>query len=814
MSVHALSLRIGSADLETEDEDEDEEATHFDFVIAVPKVSEKYMAELKKAVENAGFVTDLFESWALKDEQAVLFCRIGLPINRCREYADAVNAPGRLDPQKLRQACARLDPPIDFKHKAVGGRSFAEVTKMHSLYPPFLHLFTPFRQEKTELFMPWIAHNYHKLQLRLMASPTELPDTDEGKPCPAKGAGFNIRLMDQVHPRMEFEVEDKTNEGPRMATLFLLHDPLEDKLSLRYRLYWSWIKGPWSALLLPWTVPVDELREYLGDQAGFYFLFLSTFTTYVIPVGIIGAIIMVAVYSAPVSEKLERQLPACIFSPFLMIFMTIFMVRFRRRQATSAKEWGCYAWTSGNRPVRPDFNGEPQTDPIDGHIIMDFAPALRRRRQAVTWTAIALLLGIALLAVNQCIVLKVWSASQPEGSFWQMYGGYIGTAIDIVQVQGGNIIFTKIARRLTLYENWKTDPDYCESLTGKLFLFKFINTFAAVYYAAFGKEVFEDNGCDNPGGCLEELRVTIMPIFVSGAVISLVTQIFIPWLKKRRIQKWSGGDYGDDDDGRAAVRRQFNELTEYDNIEGPIEDNMEIVLQFCYMSCFGAAFPLSPFICAAANLIQLRQDGYKLLWLHRRLISMEVSDVGIWDDIYKAILHLAMPTNMGILVFTSKVTDDRITLAHRWVVFFMGCLFYQQFFNILQMIFPAMSKAVQVQLERQEDYGNRVVQDIFGDEVFDEAEAEEDKGNIQLLDATHVKYMFKRKSQTPTYTKALSRVLVDGWTSAKQPKVPQPSPSGEPTKLATYMSHSHLHTEGKVGKEDKGVNMEEVTGLS
>ena len=66
-------------------------------------------------------------------------------------------------------------------------------------------------------------------------------------------------------------------------------------------------------------------------------------------------------------------------------------------------------------------------------------------------------------------------------------------------------------------------------------------------------------------------------------------------------------------------------------------------MQFGFLSCFGAAFPLSAALAFGLNIVQIKQDGYKLLHLSRRPLTMEArvhsravtGGVVTWRDIKK-----------------------------------------------------------------------------------------------------------------------------------------------------------------------------------
>lgn len=56
----------------------------------------------------------------------------------------------------------------------------------------------------------------------------------------------------------------------------------------------------------------------------------------------------------------------------------------------------------------------------------------------------------------------------------------------------------------------------------------------------------------------------------------------------------------------------------YKEIDGTYDDYMELMIQFSYVMIFGTAFPLAPLLAFLNNLIELKIDKWKVLFLTRR----------------------------------------------------------------------------------------------------------------------------------------------------------------------------------------------------
>ena len=47
-----------------------------------------------------------------------------------------------------------------------------------------------------------------------------------------------------------------------------------------------------------------------------------------------------------------------------------------------------------------------------------------------------------------------------------------------------------------------------------------------------------------------------------------------------------------------------------------------------FIMLFGAVFPLAPLVALLCNVIDVRIDGYRILWKNRRYIAQRAEDIG------------------------------------------------------------------------------------------------------------------------------------------------------------------------------------------
>ena len=64
--------------------------------------------------------------------------------------------------------------------------------------------------------------------------------------------------------------------------------------------------------------------------------------------------------------------------------------------------------------------------------------------------------------------------------------------LNLIVIMILNKIYLRLALKLTRFENQKTDKDYEDSFTLKMFCFQFVNFYASIFYIAFFKGRFHE----------------------------------------------------------------------------------------------------------------------------------------------------------------------------------------------------------------------------------------------------------------------------------------------------------------------------------
>lgn len=76
---------------------------------------------------------------------------------------------------------------------------------------------------------------------------------------------------------------------------------------------------------------------------------------------------------------------------------------------------------------------------------------------------------------------------------------------------------------------------------------------------------------------------------------------------------------------------------------------------------FGPAFPLAPLLGFINNLVEMRIDKYKLVYLTKRPVPNGASDIGIWKIFIEIIIYISIVTNAAYLTLTGRVFSTKIS---------------------------------------------------------------------------------------------------------------------------------------------------------
>ncbi|XP_032741387.1 anoctamin-6 isoform X2 [Rattus rattus] len=487
--------------------------------------------------------------------------------------------------------------------------------------------------------------------------------------------------------------------------------------SERYLLYREWAH-PRSIYK---KQPLDLIRKYYGEKIGIYFAWLGYYTQMLLLAAVVGVACFLYGYldqdnctwskevcdpdiggqilMCPQCDRLcpfwrlnitcESSKKLCIFDSFgtlifavfMGVWVTLFLEFWKRRQAELEYEWDTVELQQEEQP-RPEYEAQCN------HVVINEITQEEERIPFTTcgkciritlcasavffWILliIASVIGIIVYRLSVFIVFSTTLPKNPNGTdpiqkylTPQMATSITASIISFIIIMILNTIYEKVAIMITNFELPRTQTDYENSLTMKMFLFQFVNYYSSCFYIAFFKGKFvgypgdpvywlgkyRNEECD-PGGCLLELTTQLTIIMGGKAIWNNIQEVLLPWVMNLigRYKRVSGSE-------KITPRWEQDYHLQPMGRLGLFYEYLEMIIQFGFVTLFVASFPLAPLLALVNNILEIRVDAWKLTTQFRRMVPEKAQDIGAWQPIMQGIAILAVVTNAMIIAFTSDM---------------------------------------------------------------------------------------------------------------------------------------------------------------
>lgn len=497
------------------------------------------------------------------------------------------------------------------------------------------------------------------------------------------------------------------------------------------------LRRKWASLLAVFRYqPLDDVRRYFGVKIGLYFAWLGFYTTMLLPASLLGLgcfLYGVATLSKhrPVHEMCtgsESQLLMCplcdngceywrlrdsctqarlgylsdngatvVFSIFMSLWGVTFLELWKRYSARITYQWDLSGFDTLEENSRPEYLARlSRLKKRDVELIeqqekggMESLPFWRIRLpfNLLSVSVVLLLVLLAVAAVVGVIVyrmsVRATLALQSEemSSFIPLITSTTAALLNLLCILLFNMLYTRLAEYLTEMEMPRTQTEYDDSLTLKLYLLQFVNCYSSIFYIAFFKGKFvgrpgkyntflnyQQEEC-GIGGCFVELSIQLAIIMVGKQAFSAISEMALPYA----MRLWSHMSFlrSSNHEHQPSQPWERDYLLPDMGTTGLFHEYLEMILQYGFVTLFVAAFPLAPLFALLNNVLEIRLDALKLLGSYRRPVAVRVRDIGIWYRIMDSLGKLAVLTNAVLIAFTSDLVPR---LYYRWKVSPTGTL--------------------------------------------------------------------------------------------------------------------------------------------
>lgn len=430
------------------------------------------------------------------------------------------------------------------------------------------------------------------------------------------------------------------------------------------------LKKDW-ATLTKFYKPQNEnfLRLYFGEKIAIYFTWLSFYVRWLYVPAICGLGVFIIEtwfkdcwrvnlakpFDAITQDDTQDQwymtlydISIFCFSIMLAISSSLMEVLWMRKEKEVVWRWGMIDLEEVETQ-RPQFEGEFSKDDVTGRLKKKPVSVIKQKAKRSVAITVSLLFVSGVLTL--ILSLITYKKNNPNDSLGI---AQFTALINACQIKVMNFIYTRVAKMMNNWENYETEQQYNDALTIKLYLFQFINSYTSLFYIAFAKRHFD--GCIN-GDCMHELKVQLSFIIAINVFLNLL-ELGWPYvayllgirseLKKLEKLKKEG----------KVVRETMTQAegqAKLSAYETPLDDYMEMVINYGYVVMFSTAFPIVPLLALFMASSELRIDAWKLVNLCRRPYPDVADGIGVWYKIIQTISFVGALTNTAILSFTTNV---------------------------------------------------------------------------------------------------------------------------------------------------------------
>ncbi|KAJ8608273.1 hypothetical protein CTAYLR_007275 [Chrysophaeum taylorii] len=478
----------------------------------------------------------------------------------------------------------------------------------------------------------------------------------------------------------------------RVLAYLPMHDPVE-----RTSLENKW----WSASLF--DLPYDDMKNYFGEALGLYFRFLGFVTCYCIVLGVPGTALSIVLWIIGYNSGPPSGILRAIYAISLVVWCALASGGWRRCQKFTALKWGMTNFEQAE-PPRPQHKGSIIKSPINGKLEVWF-PASKRRGRVITGAFVSLAMIVVVL-VFSFLVLR-----------WRISGAntFSASVVQAVGIQVFNFLYRSIAIKQTNAENWRTETEFADRLTTKLFAFNFVNSYFSLLISIFNNS---DRVC-KPRDCIQVIEIQLLTIFVVALATNVFVSVGLPKLTRLYNQYREGGfkDTLSLAEWHVLLFSCLQYLlVEYDETLDSIQAYMSLVVQFGYVVLFSSAAPLVGLLAALSNIVLLKLEALKYLTGYRRIEPRGAEDIGMFEGIITFLGLVSPVTNFAIVVNNSPPFDALSPLALRRYVFVISAAIAIVLQLILRSIVMTPDGDVELQLQRQDFLRDKVINKVADEE--------------------------------------------------------------------------------------------------
>ena len=447
--------------------------------------------------------------------------------------------------------------------------------------------------------------------------------------------------------------------------------------------------------MLSLHTPYNLARSYLGDDVALYFAWTYHYTKFVLIPAIVSLVVFVL---AKILPKKNAELLYMFYALGVTVWVQFFIIYWHRTESILKVEWNNDTNEYEKEDKRKEFVGEIKRSIITGKFELRY-PYKKKLinyliSSSITFLFILIALLISVISLNLRALIPDNHHKYLHMPKYRKYSEKnnileTGSRASNLIVPVKNLILTllgmvfdKVNRILTDFENHKSNSHYNNSYILKKVIFESINYFFDIIYIAFA---LND---------LNETTNTIKSLLYMNEILRIIFETIFPFIKniiymgilsdkqndKRLIQ-------GEKIDNIEVLKQAgFSEFNSYNEF-------YPLIQEFCFLTLFACCAPLTPILLLLTNSLEIRSDITKICLLTRRPEAIKKKNIGAWKYIIEFIGIMSIFTNiMFCYLYNHSVGETKysmmtFTLCEHLLIFFIV---------ILRFFFPLTANWVRI----------------------------------------------------------------------------------------------------------------------
>ncbi|CAF0718472.1 unnamed protein product [Brachionus calyciflorus] len=462
--------------------------------------------------------------------------------------------------------------------------------------------------------------------------------------------------------------------------------------------------------------PLPTIRLYFGESVAFYFAWIGTFIkTSLLPtiigiiffiVGIVNSVektdktyiynmnstglksasIYGGYYLNLFADSFDNDLTP-YYALIICLWGAIFSEFWKRKNARLAYEWDVLKFERDENDL-PEFlrAKEKLKQKLEkrSNLVKYLYSWQKFFKIFVSYSVLLFMVCIVCIDIALVVLFRIHIKIKvfPSDEVLAVIIGDVGsTVINTILIMIMNFAYTKVAKRFTRWENYRTKTEYDDALIIKLFIFEFVNSYGSLFYMAFFRNIEYEAGlfglgkeyqdkCDNDN-CMALLSIQMFVLLLIKPFPTFLLNFVWPWLQikikrvKMHFQTKNIGVEKNESKKKSSTDIQIineqivsayiaSEKNKSQFDETINQEYTQKVILYGYIMLFACSFSLGPLILLLVNVVDLRVDGYRLLWLFRRPIGFKAQDIGAWFSIIRFLNVVGIVSNAFIIAFTSN----------------------------------------------------------------------------------------------------------------------------------------------------------------